>query len=72
MISEIKSIIAEEDFLCKDDVEEILQQIKEQIDNGQKPQNGLLAALKALFQTSKLEAKQKVMSIINSIRELFS
>ena len=67
LITAIKEALASENILDKEDIEEMLQQIKADIDAGKKPKRGFLVALKGLC-----SAGTKVIPRVKALMELFS
>lgn len=54
LIASIRSAISQENIPNKNDVEDILQQVKEDVDADKKPRKGLLTALKVLCQAGSV------------------
>lgn len=67
LIEAIKETLASENIPDKEDIEEMLQQIKSDIDTGKKPKRGFLVALKGLC-----SAGVTVIPLVKSLMELFS
>lgn len=66
LISAIKDTIEAEDIPDKEDIEEMLQQIKADIDAGKKPKRGFLVALKGLC-----TAGATVIPLVKALIEMF-
>lgn len=67
LIDTIKEALAAENIPDKDDIEEMLQQIKSDVDAGKKPKRGFLVALKSLC-----TAGVTVIPLVKALIELFS
>ncbi len=67
LITAIKEALAAEDIPDKEDIEEMLQQIKNDVDAGKKPKRGFLVALKGLC-----AAGTTVIPLVKALMELFS
>lgn len=67
LITAVRSALAAEDIPNKDDIEELLQQMKKEINEGKKPQKGFLTALKVLCQ-----AGTTIIPLITALIRLFS
>lgn len=67
LIDTIKEALASENIPDKDDIEEMLQQIKTDVDAGKKPKRGFLVALKGLC-----AAGTTVIPLVKALIELFS
>ncbi|MBQ8595888.1 MAG: hypothetical protein IJ406_08045 [Oscillospiraceae bacterium] len=67
LIAEISSAIAMADVPNKADIEELLQQIKDDVSSDKKPKKGLLTALKVLCQTGSV-----AIPFVTALMELFA
>ena len=67
LIDAIKEVLAAEDIPDKEDIEEMLQQIKADVDAGKKPKRGFLVALKGLC-----TAGTTVIPLVKALMELFN
>lgn len=67
LIIAIREALATENIPDKEDIEEMLQQIKSDVDAGQKPKRGFLVALKGLC-----SAGTTVVPLVKALMELFS
>lgn len=67
LISAIREALAAEDIPNKEDIEGILQQVKQEVDEKKKPQRGLLTALKVLCKAGAV-----VIPFVTALMELLS
>lgn len=67
LIDAIKEALAAEDIPDKEDIEEMLQQITEDVNTGKKPKRGFLVALKGLC-----AAGTTIIPLVKALMELFS
>lgn len=67
LIAAIKSALIAEDIPNKDDIEELLQHIKMDVDDKRKPQKGLLTALKVLCKAGAV-----VIPLVTALLQMFS
>lgn len=67
LIAEISAALATADIPSKSDIEELLQQVKDDIDSDKKPKKGLLTALKVLCQTGSV-----AIPFVTALMELFA
>lgn len=67
LIVAIKEALAAENIPDKEDIEEMLQQIKSDVDSGKKPKRGFLVALKGLC-----SAGVTVIPLVKALIEMFS
>ena len=67
LIAAIRESISLEDIQNKDDIEDILQQLEEDVDSDKKPRKGLFTALKVLCQ-----AGSTIVPLVTALVELFS
>lgn len=67
LIAEISAALAAADIPSKSDIEELLQQVKEDIDSDKKPKKGLLTALKVLCQAGSV-----AIPFVTALVELFA
>ena len=67
LIDTIKEALAAENIPDKEDIEEMLQQIKADVDAGKKPKRGFLIALKGLC-----TAGVTVIPLVKALIELFN
>jgi hypothetical protein len=66
LIMEIRAAITEAEIPNKSDIEDIIQQVKEDIDADKKPKKGLLTALKVLCQAGSV-----AIPFVTALVELF-
>lgn len=67
LIAEIRAALATADVPSKSDIEELLQQVKDDVDSNKKPKKGLLTALKVLCQTGSV-----AIPFVTALMELFA
>lgn len=67
LINAIRAVIEEEKPVTKNDIEDLLKQIKEEIDIGKKPAKGLLVALKVLCQAGTIG-----IPFVTALMEMFA
>lgn len=67
LIAEIRVALAKADVPSKSDIEELLQQVKDDVDTNKKPKKGLLTALKVLCQAGSV-----AIPFVTALIELFA